>query len=431
MEKSPYKNSAKIKRLHFVETMGPKFQNVINESIVLNYLRENNPISRAQIASSLNISAPTVSKIIDNLKKNNYVLETDKALSSGGKRAIELVFNKEIGFIISVDLSKKNIVIARTDYEFNIINRYVGFKIIHTDTDILDKIISEIQYFLDKFHIKLKNNSETESLNIISIGVPANIDRFSGKIISAPLFKDWLNLNLKEYVENIFKVPVFVGNIVNLSAIGEKGFSEEEKLEDLVFLEISNGIGAGIIVDNNLYNGYTSSAGEIGFTISKPEDLKFKYKIKGKLEKEISVENIEKKVVNLIKDGRKTKITDLVKNDLSEVDITIIFKAALEDDIFAKKIVNEMVEKLAIAIINTILILDPQILIIGGQISSVPGINELVIEPLKTIIKDILPFPSPEIRKSSLGENAGILGASFMAADTVLLSKFPYKITSY
>jgi len=120
-----------------------------------------------------------------------------------------------------------------------------------------------------------------------------------------------------------------------------------------------------------------------------------------------------------------------VKNDLSEIDINTIFRAACGGDIFAKEIINRMVEKLAIAAINTILILNPQILIIGGQISSAPGISEIVIEPLKKIVKDILPFESPEIKISSLGENAGILGASFMAADTVLLSKFPYRITSY
>jgi glucokinase len=431
LKKLYYENSAKFKRLHFLETIGPKFQNIINESIVLNYLRENNPISRAQIASSLNISAPTVSKIVDNLIKNNYVLETDKALSSGGKRATKLVFNKEIGFTISVDLSKKNIVIAQTDYEFNIINRYVGFKIIHTDADILDKIIAEIKLFLTKFQIKLKNEDEANNFNIISIGVPANIDRFSGKIISAPLFRDWLNLNLKEYAENVFKVPVFVENIVNLSAIGEKEFGEGEELEDLVFFEISNGIGAGIIIENNLFSGSISSAGEIGFTVTKPEDLKFKYNIKGKLEKEISIENIEKNVVKLIKDGKKSLITDLVKNNLPKIDINIIFKAASAGDLFANEIIHEVVEKIAIVVINTILILNPQIVIIGGQISSAPGINELVIKPLEKIVKDILPFDAPEIKISSLGENAGIMGASFMAADTVLLSKFPYKITSY
>ena len=431
MEKSYNENTLRLKRLYFLDTIGPKFQSVINESIVLNYIRENSLLTRAKIAKSLNISAPTVSKIVDNLIKNNYILETEKAMSSGGKRATKLVFNKEIGFTISVDLSKKNIIIAQLDFESNIINRYVGFKIIHTDINILDKIISEIKLFLNKFQIKLINDDKTNNFGNISIGVPANIDRFSGTIISAPLFRNWLNLNLKEYIENVFRVPVFVENIVNLSAIGENQFGAGKKIDNLVFFEISNGIGAGIIIENSLFNGSTNSAGEIGFTVNKLEDLKFKYNIKGKLEKEISIENIEKNVVKLINKGKKTMIIDLVNKDLSEIDINIIFEAASEGDLFANEIINEVIGKIAIVVINTILILNPQLIIIGGQISSTPSINELVIKPLKKIVKNILPFNAPKIKIALLGENAGILGASFMAIDTITGSKFPYKIAGY
>ncbi|MCL4385337.1 MAG: ROK family transcriptional regulator [Cyanobacteria bacterium] len=418
------------RRLHFLETIGPKYQNVINESIVLNYLRENNSLSRAKIAKSLNISAPTVSKIIDNLIKNNLVIETEKAVSSGGKRATKLIFNKDIGFTISVDLSKKNIILAQTYFEFNIMTKYVGFKIIHTNVNILDKIIEEIKFFIEKFNIDLNNNEQNKYFKNISIGVPANIDSLSGTIISAPLFTNWLNLNLKEYVENVFNIPVFVENIVNLSAIAENHFGEGKKISNLVFLEISNGVGAGIIIENNLFRGSKSSAGEIGFAVVKPEDLKFKYKIKGKLEKEISLENIEKKAVKLIREGKNTRIKDYIKGDLSEVDINIIFKAAAEGDTIANEIINEVVENIAIVVINIILILNPQLVVIGGQISSVPGINELIIKPLKKIVKNILPFEAPEIKISMLGENAGVLGASFMAIDTILGSKFPYKIAS-
>ncbi|MBM3707610.1 MAG: ROK family transcriptional regulator [Actinobacteria bacterium] len=431
MENFTSNNLFTFKKIHFVETIGPKFQNIINESIVLNYLRENSNLSRAIIAKSLNISAPTVSKIIDNLIKNNFVIETEKAVSSGGKRATTLVFNKDIGFTVSVDLSKGKIIIAQTDFEFNIKNKYTGFKIIHTDEDILNKIIDEIKFFLGKFSIDLKNKNQSQYFKNISIGVPANVDRFSGRIISAPLFKNWLNLNLKEHLENVFNVPVFVENIVNLSAIGENHFGAGKKISNLVFIELSNGIGAGIIIENNLFNGSTSSAGEIGFTINKPEDLKFKYKIKGKLEKELSIESIEKRVVKLISEGKKTKIFELVEGNLSEVDIDIIFRAAVEGDVLANEIINEVVDNIAITIINIILILNPQLVVIGGQISSVPGVEDLIIKPLKKIVKNILPFDSPEIKISMLGANAGILGASFMAVDSILGSKFPYKIANY
>jgi predicted NBD/HSP70 family sugar kinase len=416
------------RKINFLESIGPRLQNIINESIVLNYVKENKFLSRAKIARSLNISAPTVSKIIDNLIKNNYIIETEKAVSSGGKRATELAFNKDIGSIISVDLSKRKILIAQLDFDFNIINKYVGFKIEHMDEGILERIVEEIKIFLKKYSISLKNKKNKENFNIISIGVPCGVERESGKIISAPLFKNWLDLNLKKYLENIFKIPVIIENIVNQSAIGEKHFSLSEKIKNLVFIEISNGIGAGIIVDDNLLCGSTNSSGEIGFTISKPEDLEFKYKLKGKLEKEISIENIEKKVVKLINDGKKTKIYELVEGDPSKVNINIIFKAAIEGDKLANKIIDEVVNYLAITVINVTLIINPQLIVIGGQISSVPGVDTLVIKPLRRMVKKIVPFEPPEIKVSILGEDAGILGASLQSVELILGAKFPYRM---
>ena len=431
MEKTINDNLLVSKRFHFYETIVPKVQNVINESIIFNYLKENSAISRAKISKDLKISAPTVSKIIDNLIRNNYVNETEKAESSGGKRATKLVFNGDIGYTIGIDLSKKRVILAQTDFQTNIINKDVGFKIIHTDENILDKLIEEIKLFIKKHDISVQKKSRNRKIIVIGVGVPANADLISGKIISAPLFKNWLNLDLKSCLEKEFDMPVYVENIVNLSAIGENNFGIGQKINNLVFLEISNGIGAGIIIDGNLYRGSTSSAGEIGFTVTKCEDLHFKYNIKGKLEKEISIENIENKVLKDIKNGQKTKISSYLKDDFSDIDINMICEAAYADDDYAKSVLNKVAEEISIAVINLILILNPKLIVIGGQISTVPHMNELIIKPLKKNVKNIIPFNIPDIKVSMLGENAGVIGASFMASDLILANKFPYRIVSY
>jgi predicted NBD/HSP70 family sugar kinase len=416
------------KRLYFYETIGPRVQSVINESIILNYLKDNSPISRAKISKDLNVSAPTVSKIIDNLIKSNFVIETEKAKSSGGKRPTKLVFNKDIGFVLGIDLCKRRLIIAKTDFEVNIINKYSGFRIIHTDEDILDKIVGEIDLFLKKYNINLRNSYGNKSFAAISIAVPGNVDQITGKIISAPLFKNWLNLNLKDCLEDKFGVPVYVENIVNLSAIGENHFGEGKKFSDLVFLEVSNGVGAGIIIDNSLFRGSLSSAGEIAFMVIKPENLHFKYKIKGNLEKEISIENIERKVIEDIKKGERTKITDFIKDDFSEVDFSMICRAAKYEDKYAKSVINKIVDDISIVVINLILVLNPQIVVIGGQICAAPYINDLIVKPIKNIVRNIVPFKMPGIILSKPGENAAILGASFMAVDSIMTGRFPYKI---
>ncbi|GAI21683.1 unnamed protein product, partial [marine sediment metagenome] len=139
------------------------------------------------------------------------------------------------------------------------------------------------------------------SLKAICVGVPAVIDIGTGKIISAPLYGNWKDLNLKEILESEFNIPVYIENDVNLSALGEKHYGEGKNFKDFIFVEISNGIGAGIIIDNHLFRGSIGSAGEIGFTIINIENLGFKVKNKGFLEKFASVESIKKKAIREIR----------------------------------------------------------------------------------------------------------------------------------
>jgi hypothetical protein len=271
-------------KIKFIKTVHSKVQKSINESIIFNYIKSNYPISRAKISKDLKISAPSVSSIVDKLVKANLIAEDGKGKSSGGKNPINLIFNKNIGFILAIDLCSDRIIIAKTDYDGSIIEQHLGFKIIHTDKNLMNKIIKEINFCLKKFKIMVEENLEKQKYNAISIGIPGNV-RNNAKVISAPLFKNWLGVNLKAKLEEIYNMPGYIENIVNLSAIAEGKFGEASGLDNFVFIEISNGIGAGIILDGSLHRGKNYSAGEIGFSINKIEDLNFEYKIKGKLEK--------------------------------------------------------------------------------------------------------------------------------------------------
>lgn len=101
-------------------------------------------------------------------------------------------------------------------------------------------------------------------------------------------------LNLKEKLEDYFNVPIYVENVVKLSALGEKNNGEEINYKNIVFIEISNGIGAGIIVDNHLLRGTYGSAGEIGFSIINNKNLGFIIKNKGGWKKMLLLKVLKK-----------------------------------------------------------------------------------------------------------------------------------------
>lgn len=412
--------------LKFSQTASSSLQYKINMSIIFNYLRHNGPISRAKISRDLSISAPAVSRAVDELIKINYVLETEKMKTkNAGKRPILLKVNSEKGFVIGIDLGKEKLKVVLTNFEGKIIKKYQSFKISNTK-DIAGKIGDEVKNIIE--NISKENKLDIEKFNAICIGVPADIDIETGKIVSAPLYANWENLNLKEVLQNRFNIPVYIENDVNLSALGEKNYGEGKNFKDMVFVEISNGVGAGIIIDNHLFRGSKGSAGEIGFTLVNVENLGFKVKNKGFLEKFSSVESIKKRAIKKIEEGEKTILSDIVEGNLEKIEPSLVCEAALKGDGLARNIMDEMMNYLSIGIINLILILNPNIIVLGGDICSLPAVTELILEPIIKKVKESIPFSIPEIKLSFLGEDAGIIGASFIATEFLLLDEFPYKI---
>ncbi len=411
--------------LKFSRTVSSKLQYKINISIIFNYLRENEPISRAKISKDLNISAPAVSRVIEKLIGDGYVVETEKAETKSGKKPTLLEINSRKGFVIGIDLGKEKLKVALTNLNGKTIERYKGFKI-SNNKDIGEKLIIEIRNILNKWDKKSNLNKNT--LKAICVGIPADIDIETGRIIAAPLYGNWKDLNLKEILGSEFNIPVYIENDVNLSALGEKHYGEGKSFKDFIFVEISNGIGAGIVIDNHLFRGSLGSAGEVGFTIINADNLGFKVKNKGFLEKFASVERIKKKAIREIRNGRKTIITEMVKNDIEKIEPYMVCEATTRGDELANNIICEMVIFLSIGIINLILIINPQIIVIGGDICNLPEVNRLFLEPIIEKIRSSIPFKIPEIKLSLLGEDAGVVGASFQAIESLLTNKFPYKI---
>ncbi|MDD5623057.1 MAG: ROK family protein [Actinomycetota bacterium] len=416
------------KKLRFYNTANPKLQNEINKSIVFNYLRENKSISRIKVSKDLKISAPTVSKIVSGLISEGYVIEVGKDESTGGKRPTQLNFNSDIGSVIGVDLGKDRVRMVRCDLSGNILEKQIGFKIFYKDTELLNKIIKEIRLFISKTKSGDKRRQKKIPVKAICLGVPADIDIDTGEIKGAPLFEGWEGLKLKEILSREFSLPIYIENSTNISAIGENYCGEGKRFNDIVFLEVSEGIGAGIIIDNQIFRGSYNSAGEVGFIVAGKENLYTTYKYKGYMEEIASPGSIERAIVKAIKGGGKTLVKEIVSNDMTRIDTSIVCKAAGLGDPLANEIIKNVVEHLAIITMNLILIINPEIIVIGGDISTLPEVNNLFMEPLKSIVGRVIPFKLPEIKLSILGDDGGIIGASFFAVDNLLTEDFPYRI---
>jgi predicted NBD/HSP70 family sugar kinase len=415
-----------MRTLKLTGTINSALQNRINRSVIFHYLRENGPSYRARISKDLQISAPAVSRVIEKLIEERYVIETDKIVTSTGKRPTQLRINAERGIVIGVDLIKERVELAITDFSGKVLSTYHGFKFTE-EIHVLESLINDIRKVLD-CHKRVESQSHC-CLEAIGIGIPAVVDQISGEVLDAPLYNNLIGLNLKKELERVFHIPVYVENVVRLSTLGEKNYGEGRNVNNFVYVEISNGIGAGIIIENYLVRGTNGAAGEIGFSIVGRENLGYKVKTKGYLENNASVDTLRTLALREIKNKKATMISTLVNNDLKKLDPSVVCIAATRGDKVALEIVAEVVDIISIEIIQLTLILNPQLIVIGGDFCNLPSVNELFVEPIIKNIRRSIPFISPvDIKLSALGEDAGVIGASFFAIESLLTGEFPYAI---
>jgi len=410
-------------------TLSSKFQNEINISIVFNYLRENGPISRTKISKGLGLSAPSVSKAINNLERKGYILEIGQEKTSVGVRPKLLRIDNK-GYVIGVDLGKRKIKIALVNLYDGFIFKYDGFEV-PSNIEVDDKKITKDMISLLKSVITRAENKklvERGNLKAICFAVSAPVSRKTKKIVDIPLYGNYRKIDFVDVFGKVFDVPIIVENDVNCSAFGEKKVINDKDLSDMIFIEISRGIGSGIILNGRIFKGSYGTSGEIGNSIVNTSNLDFKFRNKGFLEKYASVEGMKKNAIRGITNGKKSLITDLAGGDLKKIETRDVFLAAIKKDKFAKKIVDSAVDLLSIVILNLILIINPQLVVIGGDICKLPESQKIFLDPIIRKIKNTFTFDVPELRFSQTNEDAGVFGASLIAIEHLILEEFPFKI---
>jgi glucokinase len=231
-------------------------------------------------------------------------------------------------------------------------------------------------------------------------------------------------------MEKSFKVPVYVENDANLAALAEHQFGAGRGVQSLIFFQLSNGVSAGIIIDHALYRGQHGAAGEIGFTVLSEENLSAQHGRKGPLENCVSIEAIRARAIAMTKDQPSSPLLELAGGRAENITAEFVCQCALNGDPVCSKIIQDVTARLGIAIANAALALDPQRIILGGGVCRLPGVERLFEAPILDIMRRLLPFSSPDFTISSLHDDAVVIGASYMAVESLLVGAYPYRITA-
>jgi glucokinase-like ROK family protein len=364
----------------------------INRSLILDFVRQNSPIARSAIARRLNMSLPTVMRIIDELMEEDLVRLQGTSESTGGRPRALLEFNGDAYAVVGVDLGGTRMFGTVADLAGRVQHE---IRVPHDDDpeDSLEQLCELIQHLLDV------PRPPGQRIRGIGIGAPSVTVGPEGIVTWAPSL-GWRDLPLKRILSERFDEPVFVENDVNLAALGEWGFGAGRGAQNLVCISIGTGIGAGIIIDGALYRGHNQAAGEIGYLVPGIDFLGRRYDQYGALESIASGIRVAERGCQLLeKDGGPVPPADLSAED--------VFAAARRGESWAQQVVDETVEYLSLAIASICTLLDPEIIVLGGGVA---GSSDLLIEPILRRLDGVVPC-APRLVASPLGRSAAVMGA--------------------
>jgi glucokinase len=249
----------------------------------------------------------------------------------------------------------------------------------------------------------------TKMLCGIGIAVAGAIDSEKGIILKSPNLKKWEGFGFQKSLSRFFQVPVYVENDANASALGEKHFGLGRKKKNFLYVTVSTGIGAGLVINGALVRGKAGTAGEMGHMTVQPNGYSCKCGKNGCLEAYASgtaIGNLVKRVLR--KEGRSRFWK---KFQRAEVTGKMVTQASLKGDRIAIKARKEAAEYLGIGLSSVINLLNPERIILGGGVLEVPQhfwgpmINRIRKESWPTA------FKSCQILRSKLGKHVGDWGS--------------------
>lgn len=372
----------------------------INRQIVLNYVRERSPISRAEISHETELQRSTVSLIVEELKHQGLVEEIEGE-STGGRPPNLLRLRAAGAIALGVDIGTKQTMLATCDLAGRVIDR----ESFQTDPDA-DVTLGKI---MDCAGRLIKRGKGTEA---IGVSVPGLVEPERGNVIFIPQFK-WRDWDVAKRLKQATGLPVNIDNDANATALAELWFGRPEirEVRDFVMVLVEEGLGTGLVFDGQVYHGDAGAAGEFGhMTIGAGAPVA------------CAAGNYECWEAFASERAALARYANLAPQSEGGTCVTFarLVDSALGGEAAARAALVETGRYLGVGISNIVKGLSPRSVIVGGEIARAwPLISEELIKAVEeySICRGM---KSARIIPSTLGETPRLMGALSL----VLSSKF-------
>lgn len=366
----------------------------LTEQAVLETIFRRGPITRPEIATSTELSKPTVSAAVVRLEQSGLIRSAGRRAGQRGRQPVAYMVSQQAGFVVGSDIGGSNLRVAAADLFGEQIcelkqpttkggNRALAMQVLELANEVIDQA--------GAIHGRPL---------ALAISTPGIIDQSTGRVTSlAYNVAPGGGFDPLEVIRDRLDVPVLVENNVNVAAVGEQWFGLARGVSTMVFISLGAGIGMGVMIEDRVVRGAHGAAGEICYLPLVGDPFDPRHRVHGGLEDEIGAAGI----VAAFNEGRGPRDPEL--SAAHEV-----FELARAGHAGAQAVVDHVAARLGTAIATVCAILDPELVVLGGGIGSSP----LLLSPVRGAAASLIPV-TPRIETSLLGDRAALQGAIALA----------------
>ncbi|HUI63149.1 MAG TPA: ROK family transcriptional regulator [Steroidobacteraceae bacterium] len=361
----------------------------LSQRSVFEALLQRSPISRAELAKVTGLSKQTTSEVIDAFEQQGLVRPIGRTSGNVGRTAVLYELSPEGGHVLGIDLGRR-LTVALAD----IAGRVLAEVDEPTDSRGGAWAIDQIARLSDR--LARDNHTHPSRIRSIVLAAPGVVNPKSGAIEMAPNIAGLGHLNVVGLLSEKLGSPVVLENDINLALLGEIWHGCAQNLGNVAFLALGSGVGLGLYVNGRLVRGENGAAGEIGYLPIGGDPLQAESRLQGCLEYQIGATG----VVRRYREAGGSAVD-------SEREV---FERAQAGDAIAASVVEETARLTALAAAAVIATVDPQLLVLGGSV----GARADFADKVARVLLQLSPR-AVEIRTSSLGRRAGVVGALSVA----------------
>ncbi|MGG5258124.1 ROK family protein [Phycicoccus avicenniae] len=366
---------------------------------LLQLMLDGTPRTRAELIRLTGLARSTVGARVDALLAVGLLVPSGEAVSTGGRPPAQLAFNPDAGVVVGVDLGATHALVALTDLRCRVLaEEAVAIDVDDGPAPVLDRVVEVAQRLLAA-------DGRSPAVLGVGVGLPGPVEHSTGRPVLPPIMRGWDGYDVPAHLSASLGGPVLVDNDVNLMALGEHATVYPD-VDQLLFVKVATGIGAGIISGGRLHRGAQGAAGDLGHVAAQNGgDTPCTCGNVGCLEAVASGPAVTRRLRAAGLDVR---------------DSAALVRLAKTGDLEAVSALREAGREIGRVLATCVSLLNPSIICVGGSLAQA---SEQLLAGIREVVYGrSLPLATGDLQivASRTAGHAGVIGAASMVIQQVL-----------